>query len=492
LPGAASLISSSLQTSVGSAVYTSSGGTAYAPRILWTGQIGAGGRVQLSFDAKLSADTALNCTLATNKVRVRTDVSTLERQVSTRITDGQVGEIAILDQPGGAGDLVTKRTLHVGDSLPLYAAGYDGCGDFVGPISASWYTSGTLEVQTGTGQAFTFEPTQVGGVGTIVAADNNGHVAETGRIVVAYSLPDIQVAPATLSQRMMTDQRITRTLNISNAGGVTLTYDILPNQVVTTELQPFEAVFEWDDTFFIDAALNSGVWSWDYYITPEGLDTSVVGGQVQVTDIEVETTGMNLGEWINWDWEVHLSNEPFGWPEGQLFNSKVNPGKDYSREAPCQFVAAMGEAWDPRSHVYVAEHSFATDETTVSPYFGYVKRNWCAAMPMRDGLYARVFAWTGDSRVEIQFDSLRLVVRGVVTRNYGAYTWLTVQPLSGRILPEGSQQISVVLDSTGLVPGMRSGAIAIRNNDVEDALVVIPVKLDVAEIRWTYLPVLKR
>jgi hypothetical protein len=189
---------------------------------------------------------------------------------------------------------------------------------------------------------------------------------------------------------------------------------------------------------------------------------------------------------------VHLSNEPLGWPEGQQFNSKVNPGKDFSRDAPCQFVAAMGEAWDPRSHVYVAEHSFATDETTVDPYFGYVKRNWCAAMPMRDGLYARVFAWTGDSRVEIQFDSLRLVVRGVVTRDYGAYTWLKVQPTSGRVPPGESRSVSAVLDATGLMPGMRSAAISVQSNDVEDALVVVPVAFDVAEIRWTYLPVVRR
>jgi hypothetical protein len=352
-----------------------------------------------------------------------------------------------------------------------------------------WRTTGTLEFTEGQGESFTFIPTQAGGVGNISAHNGSGLTAETGLITVAYVPPRISVSPSLLLDTQPSGDIITHELTLSNTGALTLSFEIVPNGLTTTHVQPFEVTYEWDDLFFIDRDASSGEVFWDYYSTPEREDPRVAGGTAEVTEVELQSSGINLGEWVNWDWELHLSNEGIDLPAGQLWATDVDPVKGYTRTAPCQFTLTYGEEPDASPYLFQVNHSLVTSDTTAVPSYGRVKRSSCAPMAITEGLHAQVFFWTGDSRSWIQYDGVRLVVSGYVTRTYPLTGWLTVEPVSGTLPPEVSQVIRAVIDLQALPSGDNSSAIVIQSNDPDNPVSVIPVTLTV---RRLFLPIVMR
>jgi len=197
----------SLRASSGTAVYLPAdgtalpppGGTLLLPCILWTGTVTPGQPAYLNFAVTVRHQTTLYCADIVNVALIQSDVSAIERSAITRISDGTLDYIAIQDTAGGGGNRVVPRTLQIGEALTVYAAGYDGCDGYFGPISVTWKTSGTLEYQGGVGDSFAFTPTTAGGEGTIVADDGQGHTDETGLITVVPIPPRINISPLVLT-----------------------------------------------------------------------------------------------------------------------------------------------------------------------------------------------------------------------------------------------------------------------------------------------------
>jgi hypothetical protein len=220
------------------------------------------------------------------------------------------------------------------------------------------------------------------------------------------------------------------------------------------------------------------------------VDERLLGGEVSVTELEIQSYGINLADWINWDWEVHLGDQDIGLPEGQVKASTISPGDGYERNAPCQLRFTIGERQNASSYVYTASHSFATGSTSAVPFYGYVKRSLSTPMQIADGLHAQVFFWTGDPRVRIQFDRVHLTVRGVVT--YTMADWLSVDPVAGTLESGDRDAIDVRFDSTGRTFGVHSTAIVVHSNDPDDPTHIIPVALIVPTKARFYLPLLMR
>jgi hypothetical protein len=64
----------------------------------------------------------------------------------------------------------------------------------------------------------------------------------------------------------------------------------------------------------------------------------------------------------------------------------------------------------------------------------------------------------------------------------GGTSWVGVDPLSGMVIPGGSQEVSVTFDSTGLSGGEYTANLCLGSNDPVTPLVVVPLTLDVLEI----------
>lgn len=87
-----------------------------------------------------------------------------------------------------------------------------------------------------------------------------------------------------------------------------------------------------------------------------------------------------------------------------------------------------------------------------------------------------------DSAASILFDqNERLLVTTVSACSDEDIPWLSVDPSSGTTPGGGSDEVSVVFDSTGLSAGEYTGNLCISSNDPNNATVVVPVTLTVVE-----------
>jgi hypothetical protein len=108
------------------------------------------------------------------------------------VTPGALSAIKIEDAAGGVGNEVDTSTLSSGDTLTLYAAGYDIFGNYIADQIVTWSGSGIcinkLNPVTGTSTVFT---TKTAGTGTIIAHHISTADDATGTITVVYSIRSV-------------------------------------------------------------------------------------------------------------------------------------------------------------------------------------------------------------------------------------------------------------------------------------------------------------
>jgi hypothetical protein len=101
------------------------------------------------------------------------------------VNPGDLHHIVIRDATRGGGNEVDTRTLSVGVSLSVWAAGYDAENNYIEDVSVTWSGTGVvigrLTPTSGISTTFAAEET---GTGTIEAGDGSGHADATGTITV--------------------------------------------------------------------------------------------------------------------------------------------------------------------------------------------------------------------------------------------------------------------------------------------------------------------
>ncbi len=465
-------------------------GTAMLPeRLVWQGMIYSDEVLTLRFAATVLSATLELCETITNEAVFRTDRAAFARQAVAHRGPLERSVLAIETAPGGGQPLVVTQTLTPGAVLPLYAAVYNGCGHYLGPLSVTWTTSGTLEAQTGVGARFDFSSTLVDRVGRVTAAADGLH-AHTGQLRV-IAPPELTLTPAQLAETQPQQTVGVYPLTLTNGNALSLTY------VFTSAfVEPFEVTYTWDASFFANAVIV-GKQSplahpeWSYYFAPEQIAPRLVGAQVTVTDLDMQVYGVNLGSWVNWDWEVFLSDGDIPLPEGQFLATRSNPFDSYARTTPMWFAVSIGERQTIESYHYSVSHDFETGATRVTPFYTGDLRSRSLPLAIQDGLHAQALLWTGDSRVAQHFNGLRLTVRGVATYTTLSTAWLSVLPESGLIPPRSSEIVQVRADSHDLHLGVHTGMLWLLTNDPAHAITPIPFHLTVGVTRF-HLPFILR
>ncbi len=111
---------------------------------------------------------------------------------------GDIAQVIIRDAPGGAGQPVGDVTLSVGDTLTLYAAGYDALLQYVQDVPVLWESTGGLDpVPAGPSSSVTLSASKGGVSGKVLATHTNPKIAgdETGIITVTPQPPTGPSAP---------------------------------------------------------------------------------------------------------------------------------------------------------------------------------------------------------------------------------------------------------------------------------------------------------
>ena len=130
-------------------------------------------------------------------VRVSNDSNTDINGESGLVTvnTGVLSYVIIRSEANNGGSEVGDLSLSTDDVYTFYAAGYDSYGNYIEDTDVTWSSTGTLETVNATGTKFTFNPTQAGGSGQIVATPSGSATADqTGTITVSVgALAELRV-----------------------------------------------------------------------------------------------------------------------------------------------------------------------------------------------------------------------------------------------------------------------------------------------------------
>ncbi len=93
------------------------------------------------------------------------------------VIPGPLAKIEVRDAADGLGEVVGARSVELGQTLTLYAAGYDAGGLYLGDQTVTWNAEGTLDdVAAGPGASTVFAPVTPGTSGVVRAVFADGNV----------------------------------------------------------------------------------------------------------------------------------------------------------------------------------------------------------------------------------------------------------------------------------------------------------------------------
>ena len=193
------------------------------------------------------------------------------------VSEGTLSYIKIRSAAGGLGSEVGAAALTADDALPLYAAGYDINNNYLGEVSASWVSTGSLDDISQTAASIIFEPVFAPSSGTIIA--QVGDISDaTGTITVSLgALDHIQINDAAGSGGVEVGN-----LNLSSGQVKNLYasgYDSDNNYISAVTVT-------WASTGTLDPVSASAT---NYTFTPVTAPTS---GSITITDgVRTDTTG---------------------------------------------------------------------------------------------------------------------------------------------------------------------------------------------------------
>ena len=248
--------------------------------------------------AILTSDT--DASTATVTVTATHAMGIITATTTVTMTPGALDSLVIRDAPGGGGNQVDTYDMIIGDSLTVYAAGYDVNGNYISDVSVMWDTTDDLDtIPEGPSPNVTFEPITAGTSGTIIADDGHGHTDATGIItVVSGGTPSLTInksGPVTAT----TGAHITYVITVTNDGdadamGLVIT-DVVPSgahyvsggtldaNTVRWAVPSLATATSVQVSFVVTASQT--ITNSDYRVSAEG-DVSAVGQQPVVTIVQ--------------------------------------------------------------------------------------------------------------------------------------------------------------------------------------------------------------
>lgn len=178
---------------------------------------------------------------------------------------------------------------------------------------------------------------------------------------------------------------------------------------------PFERTYTFNGGFQIDFAEEDAlVWNYNsYYFSPVITDPTLANKLIQIKSIDLSSPAViNSSSAGGWDWDVFLGESSFGLPEGQINNTRNNPNWDFAYTASNQLQVSLKQPAGPGNYAFTCSYDARTKEVVASSGLDWVKSAINPSMLLKDGLYAQLFFWTGDSLCDIMFGDTTMTISG--------------------------------------------------------------------------------
>jgi hypothetical protein len=323
-------------------------------------------------------------------------------------------------------------------------------------------------------------------------------------VIPTLSVPVITVDPDLVTASQQPDETTVQTLTIGNEGGVDLDWEIEQapasvqlglstggGNVPAGVASPFSFVLD-DGVGENAVGLTGGAqFLWFNRFTPKSYNFPITIDQVQLMfGYPGSTGGINVGELV----DIYLFEDADGNPaNGATHRASLNDQavqavdgttwSDYNLPAPVTFngpgdiiIAVVNRTAGVTSSTFPAVIDQSSDSH---------QRSWIG--------FGEVPSDPPDFTEFPNFDVIdsfglpgNWLVRGsgtgvVPCDNPANVPWLGVDPEIGTTGPQGSSEVTLTLDSTGLSSGTYEALLCISSNDPDSALVEVLVSLEVIE-----------
>ncbi len=309
--------------------------------------------------------------------------------------------------------------------------------------------------------------------------------------VVIAGFPEIDVTPAELTQSLLPDESANQMVNVANLpeAGADLTWSVV-DDLSLTDYKLYEQLNTGTGNsivsdVFVNVAGQPGAYSAEFMTLTEATDIdkmffdgSMSNGDTMSTNIASMTVtiyndnagvpanhpedGLN-GEVYSLTLPVGDANLDLGADTGTVsFDILGNDGVPLNLAAGSYWVTAYANFTGAnRWNWFAGVNGTATNASLIDP---------------NDLFGAGLTDWTDLTLINPIFAGLAFnVSRGLTC---GA-SWLSVDVANGVETPGSSTDLTVTIDSTGLAPGDYEAAVCIASNDLDEALVSVPVFLTV-------------
>ena len=433
--------------------------------------------------------------------------------------------------PGAVVNLAVTGTSSNGATLHWTAPGDDGntgtASGYVVKMSLAPINAGNFDAATPVpnapdpGPAGTSETMEVGGLAfnttyhfAVKARDefgNSGGVSNSAS-GTTLGIPDVAVAPPSLSATLLSGGSADQNLGVSNVGQGTLDFiiptpDLVTNSVVQQPFvshgkneidtrvgapvtqgtggpdtfgyrwvdsdEPFGPTFVWNDISATGTAVSFG--SADDANAgpfPIGFNFSFYG--VTYTDFRVCTNG-----WLSFtSTATAYDNQPLpnaGSPLNMIApfwdDLLVTGGAVYYKSSGTDLIVQ----WNNVPHYsaggpYTFQAVLHADGSIDYYYLSMVDPLNSATVGIQNA--------TGSDGLNVAFN-VAYLHNNLAVRFQAVPQWLTVAPTSGRVYAPGSTNLSVHIGTEGLLGGTYEGNVRVQSNDPDEPMVTVPVTLTV-------------
>ncbi len=338
-----------------------------------------------------------------------------------------------------------------------------------GTSMATPHVAGAWAVLKSTGVEATTEAilTALKNTGVSVTDTRNGitkpriQIDAAADYLVGAGVPDIQVSPTSLTSKQAPDTRITTTLAIQNQGSGNLTWDTTKGTAGGTQ------------ELVVDGGFEGGEPNADWTVS----DSSPLCSEA--------TCGYNLartGDWFAW-FGGGVTNE-YSLEQSITFPADVQATLSFWLELAV--VNSFSGGW---CTVRLDEEVIASfNQDDADTYGGEYHQVEIDVSEYTDGA-EHTLRFEGQqtsvlANFSVLVDDVSLIGESTEggCRAISAINWLSMTPTQGSIDASATTHVDVVFDATGLVSGMYTDTLCLHSNDADEALVKVPVSLEVVAV----------
>jgi CSLREA domain-containing protein len=367
------------------------------------------------------------------------------------------------------------------------------------PVTATWYTTDTVVITA----ASINSPTMFWDAAQITTQ--------------AYVPPQISVSPTELSSTQFVDQVIALPLTISNGFGTPLTYSISPSEVTSwISIDPESGTVDTNSSEEVQITLDA-----------TGLSTEVYTTTLVVESNDPDTPSIPIPVTMTVQAPPEISISPTELSSTQLVDQIVTLALNISNGNGVTLTYSITptevQPWlgiDPVSGTVgtnsSAQVQITLDSTGLSPdvYTAtlIVESNDPDTPSILIPVTMTVQAPPQISISPTELSSTQFIDQVItlsltISTGYGVpltYSistseitpWVSIEPDSGTVNTNSSEQVQITLDSTSLSPDVYTATLVVESNDSDTPSILIPVTMTVQEepfAGWSlYLPIVTK